>query len=468
MLTAVIAWFVAVAVIGAVNVRHVRASIRVLDRARAIAPELPARPPRFVVLVPLLRERAVARALVQRMRRLDYPPELVTFVFVTTAREQPDSDGWTTERALRALLDAEPAPNMHVVHCNTGTDRCKADQLNHALSQLIDLGTAGSSTFIGVYDADSAPDPRVLRFVAAEAARTGERAFQQVPLYSLNLATLPGTASGYVLRARAAHNALFALTVELPRMRRQRASVARHAWSPRRIAEAWLSHALGHGQFFRADLLAELGGFRPPSCDTQLGHAMAYAGIALCPIPLFDLGETVPSLRALLEQGVVWFNSMNTFPETWAHVRRLAPANYSAPAAIAMTLRLVHSNLAWACHPIVFAASLVWAVASGHTAVAALGALSLAVYLLPVALVVHRFEDFARSADPTGPTFALSRRDRLVMIACFPLEKLFACVSPWLFAYRRVRAAVRGRPLELRKTERAGDPCLQAQGEVQP
>ena len=74
---------------------------------------------------------------------------------------------------------------------------------------------------------------------------------------------------------------------------------------------------------------------------------------------MLDVGQTPESIRMLVQQGIVWFNSMNTFWRTKQIAARLGAPNYSRAGAWAMMVRLVHSNLAWAVYPILFLAALV-------------------------------------------------------------------------------------------------------------
>jgi len=76
-----------------------------------------------------------------------------------------------------------------------------------------------------------------------------------------------------------------------------------------------------------------------------LGHALAFCGTPIHPHPMLDVGQTPESVAVLMRQGVVWFNSMNTFWRTKRLVDRLTGGDYHRPAAWAMMLRLVHSNV---------------------------------------------------------------------------------------------------------------------------
>jgi len=408
---------------------------------------------KFVILLPLLREQKVINKLVTRMASLELSVATdVSFVFITTSRE--GSGEGSSASVLDALLRQQPNPHFIHLHCTTGVDRYKSDQLNYALQQLGLTGQRNEQVFIGVYDADSSPDPRTLTFIAQAVERNAElKAIQQVPFYFQNVRN-PKSVRELYLMTRPVHNLLFGLTIEVPCMRQQAALFSRPRTSIKRIANGWLSHGLGHGQFFRLDTLTDHGGFQPPSCDTQFGHALAFCGVPIEPHPMLDVGQTPESVRVLMRQGVVWFNSMNTFWRTKQMVSRLAAPNYSRAGAWAMMARIVHSNLAWSVYPILFLAALIWSIASSHYLLVGYGLLAWAVYLVPVALILAHFNRWARLCSRFEPIRSLSLSTKVGMLLMFGVEKLGSCVSPFLWCFYALRRLFRGTPIQLRKTER--------------
>jgi hypothetical protein len=450
MTIATLAVFSFCLLVGVRNAVRVVASIRWI--ARESRPPLPAADetaPSFVILVPLLREQPLVERLVRRMGALEYAEARI--VFITTARED-GSDGSTADVLEQVLARAGDARFVHL-HCDTGTDGSKADQLNFALARLGLARTHDPSVFVGVYDADSSPDPRTLTYVAAKVRQTpGLTAIQQVPLYFQNVRDVR-TARGLYLMARPVHNALFALTVEVPSMRRQPRVFASPRRSLRRTLGGWLSHGLGHGQFFRLDLVSELGGFQPPSCDTQFGHALAFCGVPIHAHPMLDVGETPESARVLIRQGVVWFNSMNTFWRTKRFVERRA--DYHRAAAWPMMLRLLHANLAWAVYPPIFLAVLAWSLASAHWLLAAYGLAAWAVYVVPVAIILRRFDLWQELCASFEPIRSLSFVTKAGIVLLFGVEKLGSCISPFLWIAYTLRGRARREPVALHKTERS-------------
>jgi cellulose synthase/poly-beta-1,6-N-acetylglucosamine synthase-like glycosyltransferase len=437
-------------VVGVRNLVRVVGSIRwIASEARAPLPTIDESTTSFVVLVPLLREQPLVERLVKRMGALDWTG--CRIVFITTAREGDGDD--STAVAVGRALEREPDPRFVHVHCDTGRDTSKADQLNFALEELGLSGSRDRSVFVGVYDADSSPDPRTLKYLGARIRRLPElAAIQQVPLYFQNLRDVRGV-RGLYLMTRPLHNALFALTVEVPSMRRQPRVFASPRRSFRRVFGGWLSHGLGHGQFFRLDLVTEFGGFRPPSCDTQFGHALAFCGVPIQAHPMLDVGETPESVRVLIRQGVVWFNSMNTFWQTKRFVEERA--DYHRAAAWPMIVRLVHGNIAWAAYPLLFLSAFVWSLASSHWLLAAYGLAAWGVYLAPVAAILGRHDLWRELSAGFEPIRNISRVTGAGILLLFGVEKLGSCLSPFLWAVYAVRGRVRREPITLHKTERS-------------
>ena len=416
----------------------------------------------FVILVPLLREQAAVQPLLERLSRLEYPREKLRVVLITTEREK-EADGPTTKELLAALLPFMDEVGFLHVHCVGENDTCKADQLNFAMRQVGIHGSRRDDLFIGVYDADSSPDPRILSYLADRIRKDPEsKAFQQIPIYFQNTHAVQRSPGGFFLLSRPFHNLLFALTVELPEMHQQTLLAGKRRGSSTRIFRGWLSHAIGHGEFFRIDVLTDLGGFVPPSCDTQFGHALALTGIPLHPVGLLDVCETPDSVAVLMRQGVVWFNSLNTFWRTRRLVREIAPERYCPPEAWFMIARLIHSNVAWAVYPLVFLVCIVWSLLNGQLPLAVFGVTAWALYLLPLAVIMGKFDVLCDLASGYEPIRGFTVFEYVMILAMYPVEKLGACVGPLAWFAGKCREKIFGIPVELKKTERNG-PAVAAQ-----
>lgn len=111
--------------------------------------------PSYTLLIPLFREARVVPALLQALRRLDYPAARLDILLIT---EQSDSG--TRAALIRAGLPA----NMRVIVVPEGRPQTKPRALNYALS-------FARGQYVAVYDAEDAPEPGQLK-MAVRAFRT--------------------------------------------------------------------------------------------------------------------------------------------------------------------------------------------------------------------------------------------------------------------------------------------------------
>ena len=105
--------------------------------------------PRVSLLVPLLREEAVARHLLDALAAMDYPAALLDIKLVLEA----------DDAVTRAAIDrAELPPNIEVVSVPRDALRTKPRAMNYALPFC-------TGEIVGVYDAEDRPDPSQIRAV---------------------------------------------------------------------------------------------------------------------------------------------------------------------------------------------------------------------------------------------------------------------------------------------------------------
>ncbi len=121
------------------------------------APASDAIPPVVSIIVALYREADIARRLVRRLARLDYPAELLDVILVVEAEDHITLD---------ALGNSELPPWMRVVVVPEGQVKTKPRALNHAFDHA-------RGAIIGVYDAEDAPDPDQLQKVVERFQRSG-------------------------------------------------------------------------------------------------------------------------------------------------------------------------------------------------------------------------------------------------------------------------------------------------------
>ena len=118
---------------------------------------VPARLPVVSLLVPLFREREVARHLVASLGAIDYPPDRLDICLIV---EEDDS------LTQAALVGVSLPPGAQVIAVPRGTIRTKPRALNYALPF-----TRG--TIIGIYDAEDRPAADQIHRVVRHFARRG-------------------------------------------------------------------------------------------------------------------------------------------------------------------------------------------------------------------------------------------------------------------------------------------------------
>ncbi|MEL6640965.1 MAG: glycosyltransferase family 2 protein [Pseudomonadota bacterium] len=115
--------------------------------------------PRFTVLLPLYKERAIASQLLERIKLFDYPRDRLDVCFVLEADDE------TTQQSLaEATLPSWVRPIL----VPKGTLKTKPRALNYALD-------FAKGDIVGVYDAEDAPAPDQLRLVAQHFANRHEK-----------------------------------------------------------------------------------------------------------------------------------------------------------------------------------------------------------------------------------------------------------------------------------------------------
>ncbi len=346
--------------------------------------------PNILILIPMLNEQSIAEDTVKHFARLRYPSNRLRIAFVTTPRERNhrihgelDTHA-VVKRAITNLGEIRHA--IDVIDCS-GADCCKGDQLNEAIAKFrneIGHGWPRESTFIGIYDADSRPDLGTLEFLAwrfSEARRQKHRdpvAFQQMVSFFANYGSIPGGIRGWLLRARPWQNLDFALTREIPGFWHQHSS-NEGEWFWR----SWLHHLLGHGEFIRWDTLDEIGGFQPPSCDTSLGYTLAYLGISVNTIPLFDCGQTPTKFCALLQQNTTWYRGVCLFWRDWRFARSVG--SVSLTRAVVMILKRIYNSLSWSVFPAIMTIIPIIAFLTEQYAVLFFWCVGLCFYIAPAA-----------------------------------------------------------------------------------
>jgi hypothetical protein len=342
----------------AVDWAGMRTTVRFVRTAYARRAELPpeetlmaaAGAPVFLTLVAAYQEPGIAATL-RGLLALRYPGERARSAVITKAGEDvaphpamPQSTGTLCDQFLADLPPYDTKRLAHFVLPGPGR---KAEQLNwalraDALAQVLE-GHAADPTrvFVGVFDADSIPDPDTLRWIAGEElAGRGALAYQGVTLSIGNWEAL-----GIRGRICAVQQSSIFTRVSLARLinevRRVRLIDGLTARLPGR-ASRWARTALefcmrrsqiclGHHQFVRLDVLLALGGFptRGATEDSTLGYMLGARGILIRAMPLIELTDLPETKEKIIRQNARWYQGvLDDVPYLWA-TWRAAPTAFN-------------------------------------------------------------------------------------------------------------------------------------------
>jgi cellulose synthase/poly-beta-1,6-N-acetylglucosamine synthase-like glycosyltransferase len=321
---------------------------------------------RVILLLPMLREQSEAVELLYRMDQLDYPPDRIVLVPITTECEVAELgaridaaeriiddlenggpgiasrwrysryfsgeliDKMQTEWAsssgdlrtkVREMVAGPTTKDVVLNHLSKWNPRCqivhlhypktsgnKAKQMNFALATLKKTGVLrpDEATYVGVYDADSAPDPYTLRVLSTYARENRPVAFQQYPIYLRNCGKL-----SRLMRNEAILQTAHSVCVEYPRQRRVNSAI-----QAGRNAGPTFTYCIGHGVFFRSDWILEVGfPETAPVEDLPLGFMLSLGKKQIWTLPLFDVCTVPSSTNAFIRQTATWFEAQLEFRE---------------------------------------------------------------------------------------------------------------------------------------------------------
>jgi len=370
--------------------------------------------PRFLVVVPVLREAAVLADAVAHLRAMT-AGHTAQVVIVTTAREAAEARQHPTAPdtvAAAARLACPPA----VVHMHYPDPAgLKGDQLNHAAAccaTTVAGDTPTSELFVVCYDADSRPPLDSLTcFARAIAAHPNVSVFHQSSRFEHRLPHRPAGSPGHSRLSRTLNQAAalranrFVLGFEIPRLRnRQAANRLKRA-----ACRAVYAHVTGHGLCLRLRPLLDLPfPRRSPLEDMHYSFYLGSRGLPIVALPGLDHAEVPAGPHAQLQQAARWFAGPGRFRR---YLRD--PATQPGWRARLMAVSALGSALEWLGCAVVPAGTLLLICAADGTTRAT--ALTLAaVYLTQLVLT-------DRTLHPPAP--ALWRTVRI--LACPAAATLF-------------------------------------------
>jgi len=418
--------------------------------------------PFFVVFIPLLREQPMILEIINHFEKIVHEEGRMTVALVTTNRE--DIEGLdeqkltTSDVVSQSLLKLSHISKKHIFkHYHTdGTDTCKGDQINQALKLFLAEFKClkEQEVYVGVYDADSRPDPSTIIFLYDriedhfQLHKNLPPAFQQVPIY-FNQMIPSWNMTRLFLNARVLHNLDFALTREFPAMQ---ASVDYQEYSGlKSLLTAWLTHLIGHGEFIHLPILSRIGFFRAPSADTSLGYVLTFLNIPIIPIPLFDVSETPKNLWALVKQGAVWYRGVSLYWRDYHFSKTIGQPKKIR--AMIMIIKVIYNNLAWSIFPLLVLISFSAALTSNSHPAHFLATIGILIYLIPNLIQMIDYPEIQLNCSNFSEVPKLGFAYRMAMICIYPFTKLYAMLGPWLYYFRILKESL-GLSASYQKTER--------------
>jgi cellulose synthase/poly-beta-1,6-N-acetylglucosamine synthase-like glycosyltransferase len=340
----------------AIDWAGMRTTVRFVRAAYARREELPseetlraaAGAPMFLTLVAAYQEPGIAATL-RELLGLRYPGERARSVVITKAGEEaaphpamPESTGTLCQQFLADLPPYDAKRLAHLVLPGPGR---KAEQLNwalrsEALVQILEAdATEPSRVFVGVFDADSVPDPDTLRWIAGEElAGRGALAYQGVTLSLANWGALGirGRICAIQQSSIFTRVSLARLVNEVRRIRLIDRATARIPGRAGRWARTALEFGLrrsqiclGHHQFVRLDVLQSLGGFPTGGAteDSTLGYMLGARGVLIRAMPMIELTDLPETKEKIVRQNARWYQGvLDDVSYLWATWRAVPTA----------------------------------------------------------------------------------------------------------------------------------------------
>jgi cellulose synthase/poly-beta-1,6-N-acetylglucosamine synthase-like glycosyltransferase len=298
---------------------------------------------RFFLLVPALREQNIIESTLDHLRGLRYPADRFEIIVAVDGKEDGER---TTADVVNEYVRRNPDGSPVTVVSYDGPEQRRSMQLNAALEYLRRrIGhRLDERVIVGVYDADSRPEPETLAYIAGQLAESPEAlAFQQTVTYLANRDEL---VNHPLVHANAVKQSLWNYIFEIPRLlaAQQRLAAKKPLWFP--------PYCMGHGEFFDIRALDALGGFPSTGpCDgMQIGFALSRAGIGITPVPFDDSCQSPATLSVIFRQHTFWYSGSLQFFRWY----RLDPPTLETVLPV-----LCHTthNARWLLRPVAFAAA---------------------------------------------------------------------------------------------------------------
>jgi hypothetical protein len=303
---------------------------------------------RFFLLVPALREQNIIESTLDHLRELRYPADRFEIIVAVDGKEDGER---TTADVVDEYVRRNPdGPPVTVVSYD-GPEQRRSMQLNAALEYLHRRIGHGldERVIVGVYDADSRPEPETLAYIGGQLAESpGTLAFQQTVTYLANHDEL---VDHPLVHANAVYQSLWNYIFEIPRLLASQQRLAAERPAARKPLR-FPPYCMGHGEFFDIRALDAVGGFpRTGPCDgIQIGFALSRAGIGITPVPFDDSCQSPTAPSGIFRQHTFWYSGTLQF------FRWYRPDPPDAATVLPVLCHTAHSAK-WLLRPVAFAAA---------------------------------------------------------------------------------------------------------------
>ena len=321
---------------------------------------------KIFIIVPLLREQARLSPLLDRFSELVKRYSFLQLVLVTSERELVEKKFQDASMTTQELITASevfrslPAGRKHHFHFPFN-NHLISEQLNFALSKLLEAKLATNSDYILLYNADSLIDFSTINEMA-ELVKRGVLIAQQSSLFLKNIEGLL-LKREYVAAGDAIFQSRWTLEREIPRYLIGSGMVS---FIPSVVSKNWFAHCVGHGLLIQISVLDRIGGFPMPVVgleDSATGFKLRALGLKITPIPVLENGDAAETVGSLVRQKSNWvrgpIGSVEYLVNTWT-------SGNSKVRCIWLMLQGMYSGLKWAFGSIALTFALAASIYTGQ------------------------------------------------------------------------------------------------------
>ncbi len=386
--------------------------------------------PVIVLLIPALYEQSIICRTLDYFCKLKYPSKKLKIVVLTTNKEERSEE--TTSDIVKNYIpklnqEANEEKFIHLHYPQKSGGR--AHQLNYAITKLDSIvqNYKDENLYIGVYDVDSFPDKRSLIFLARDALMYSKTygqlppIYQQPSLYLGNFSVLPNTINGFLQKAESLLQTRWSLGYEIPRWNRQEELLIDKNQSTLLMAlQRQLTYAVGHGEYFRFDILKKLGGFPtylPVTDDLAIGEIASFLNIPTRVAPCFDLTQVPNNISVGIKQGSTWFGGSMYLFKNFTAARKISEKQSFDFESLKLLLDGFLTMFAWLTRPLLFLFALLIAIfVIKSNLLVIFGSIGFIFYSTLGALIIFMLERKLNSIYEGGNSIKLQSKSLLLIL----------------------------------------------------